>query len=359
MQLLIPLLSLAALSLFPASALADIKVIEADNLYLMGDNDSRIDARRISVQEAKRKALELAGTYVASLTEVKDYRLTKDEITAYTAGMVETEVIAEELRGTAARPELFTRVRCRIDMATVTDKLESYRENDELKAQAEATARENETLKRERDRLLALLDAEKNRDKTDATRKQLAAVLSQEEANDEVAKIWNRLAFRLANSDEEPGTDELRDAVGTLKNRLQADPKNTQARLLLAMVYHRQGDLPAAEQEAREGLALDPDSPQLRLKLGAILKNRKKFDEALEQLKQVERLWPDNPNLLFHIGMIHAAYDNCGKATSYLKKFLERADTAEPPVGERKKRRAIRAIRECDRGILEPRKQRR
>ena len=66
--------------LFSHAAVAEIKIIEADSAYLMGDNDSKIDARRIAVQEAKRKALELAGSYVESLTVVKNYQLTSDEV---------------------------------------------------------------------------------------------------------------------------------------------------------------------------------------------------------------------------------------------------------------------------------------
>ena len=68
-------------------AYAEVKIIEADSTFIMGDNDSKVDARRIATQEAKRKALELAGTYVESLTTVKNYQLTKDEVMSYTAGV--------------------------------------------------------------------------------------------------------------------------------------------------------------------------------------------------------------------------------------------------------------------------------
>ena len=97
---------------------------------MMGDNDSKIDARRIAVQEAKRKALELAGTYVESLTVVRNYQLTKEEIKAYTAGIVETEIIADEMRGTAQHPEIYIKTRCKIDTDTIAasiDRLPSKR----------------------------------------------------------------------------------------------------------------------------------------------------------------------------------------------------------------------------------------
>ncbi|MHB8846261.1 MAG: tetratricopeptide repeat protein [Nitrospirota bacterium] len=341
----------------PDAVRAEIKIIDAESTYVMGDNDSKLDARRISIQEAKRNALELAGTYVASLTEVKEFRLTKDEVTAYTAGIVETEVIAEEMHGSAERPEMFTRVRCRIDTSVLAHQIANYRENDDLKAQAEATARENAALKQERDRLLALLQSEKDRTKTGETKKQLDSVLSREESNAEVGKLWRRLAYRLGTG-REISKQEQSEATSALKAHLAADPRNTRAHLLLAMIYHNNGDLAAAEREAREGLVQAPDSPQLRLKLGAVLKERKKYDEALEELQKVEMVMPGNPNLLFHIGMIHAANDTCGKATSYLRKFISKAKHADPPISERKKQRAIKAIKYCERGELEPRRRR-
>lgn len=68
------------LILIPSLSLAETKTIFADHRYVMGDNDSKNDARRMCFLEAKRRALEKAGTYIESRTEVKDFRLTKDEI---------------------------------------------------------------------------------------------------------------------------------------------------------------------------------------------------------------------------------------------------------------------------------------
>src|SRR5512134_2082639 len=89
-----PVLFLAFL--LPRLANAEIKVIEADYTYALGDEDSRVDARRIATLEAQRKALEQAGIFVASLSAVKEYRLTGDQVTAYTAGIVATDIIIDE-----------------------------------------------------------------------------------------------------------------------------------------------------------------------------------------------------------------------------------------------------------------------
>ena len=74
---------------------AAIKEIEASGRYQLGDNDSKLDGHRLALMEAKRNALEKAGTYVESITEVKDYQLTRDDIRTYTAGIVEINETSE------------------------------------------------------------------------------------------------------------------------------------------------------------------------------------------------------------------------------------------------------------------------
>lgn len=77
------------------NANAEIKSIRATHTYNMGDNDSRNEARRICFLEAKRKVLEQAGTYIESRTEVRNYNLTKDEISAYSSALLRVETVNE------------------------------------------------------------------------------------------------------------------------------------------------------------------------------------------------------------------------------------------------------------------------
>lgn len=69
-------------------------MVHATGEYSMGDNDTRTDAKRLALLDAKRLALERAGTYIESITEVKNLALAKEEIRAYTAGIVEVVELA-------------------------------------------------------------------------------------------------------------------------------------------------------------------------------------------------------------------------------------------------------------------------
>ena len=94
MRVLFVIILLAALVL-PPVALAATKTITATHIYVMGDNDSRNDARRLCFLEAKRKVLEQVGTFVQSSSEVMNFQLTKDQMTSYSAAIVSVETVNE------------------------------------------------------------------------------------------------------------------------------------------------------------------------------------------------------------------------------------------------------------------------
>ena len=352
-------LTAMALLLQAAPAQAEVKVIEAANVYRMGDNDSRNDARRICIQEAKRRALELAGTYVSSLTQVRDFRLTMDEVTSYTAGMIATDIVSEEMRGSAEHPEIVVKVRCSIDTSVLLKQLGSFRENDELKAQLEAAARENEKLRKERDALIATMQGEKDKAKAEETRKQVSAVLSRQEGNDETMKYWRRLSTRVYDPAQHVDDAELAEATASLTRIANADPANGRARFLLASIYQRGKDYVAAEREIRSALEFSPNDPFLHLKLGALLKLDGKYDASLQELLIAEKGLGDHPSVLFNLSTAYYHLDNCTRATDYARRYFERIKRGDKPVNESMKKRAGQVLKNCDRGELEgPRRRR-
>jgi hypothetical protein len=64
------------------------RVIAATGEHRMGAHDTRSDAARIAIEDAKRQALEQVATYLESVTAVRNLDLTRDEIRTYSAGIV-------------------------------------------------------------------------------------------------------------------------------------------------------------------------------------------------------------------------------------------------------------------------------
>lgn len=88
-------MTLLAALVLPSVAFATSQTITATHTYVMGDNDSRNDARRLCFLEAKRKVLEQAGTFIQSSSEVINFQLTKDQMTSYSAAIVSVETVNE------------------------------------------------------------------------------------------------------------------------------------------------------------------------------------------------------------------------------------------------------------------------
>ena len=113
---------LAALTL-PTVVSAETQTLIATHTYIMGDNDSRNDARQLCFLEAKRKVLEKAGVYIESVSEVKDFQLTKDKITSFAAAILRVEIVKENFAFENGHNTLTLTVKSDVDGADVQMRL--------------------------------------------------------------------------------------------------------------------------------------------------------------------------------------------------------------------------------------------
>ena len=74
-------------------AFAEIKEIISEGTYNMGDGETPSVAESRALLQAKRVALEQAGTYVESWTKVENLQLTKDELQVLASGIMEVEFL--------------------------------------------------------------------------------------------------------------------------------------------------------------------------------------------------------------------------------------------------------------------------
>ncbi len=116
----------------PAFSYAEIKIFNETHKYIMGDNDSKNDARRICFLEAKRKILDRAGVYIESSTEVKNYQLTKDEISAYSGALLKVGIENEEWKLVGENMAVFLSVKAEVDTDSINKKLAEIKKDDDL-----------------------------------------------------------------------------------------------------------------------------------------------------------------------------------------------------------------------------------
>jgi tetratricopeptide (TPR) repeat protein len=83
----------------PFTSLATSRDFIENYTYRAGESDSKLTCRTVSLIEIKRLLLEKIGTYLESRTEMKDFKIEKDEIVALTAGVVKLEILDEKWNG--------------------------------------------------------------------------------------------------------------------------------------------------------------------------------------------------------------------------------------------------------------------
>ena len=96
------------LVLLPIFVSAEVYKVEATGEYIMGDNDTKIVARRLAIEQAKRSATEQIGTYLESKTVVRNNQLQKDEIRTYASAILKTNIISENISLLADKTTVLT-----------------------------------------------------------------------------------------------------------------------------------------------------------------------------------------------------------------------------------------------------------
>jgi hypothetical protein len=123
-----------------------IDTVYADYKYLMGDNDTKSDAKRICFIEAKRLCLEKAGTYVESNVKVENYQVTKDEIKTYSASILQVEIVEEETKIIGESMAIAMQVMAVVDLDFLDEQLKLIQINSDMKSTIDEEKKQEEDL---------------------------------------------------------------------------------------------------------------------------------------------------------------------------------------------------------------------
>lgn len=283
----LPLASLMAVVLATAApAWADVRTITATGEYRMGDNDTRTDAKRLALLDAKRLVLERTGTYLEGVTEVKNLQMTRDEIKTYTAGIV--EVLEQETRSMMEGETTVVRVdmTAKIDTDVVARQIEALRKNEHAKEELQQARTEAERLKQEveaKSRELAALTSKAGAEPLLKEREQAFAKL---DAQDLVVRAWRPVGSKGGFVEGEPLPEQDRaNMKAMLQRAVSLDPANARAHLTLGHLLQEEGNFKGAAREFRETLRLNPDLARAHAGLGRALLAAGRRDDAAREFR--------------------------------------------------------------------------
>jgi hypothetical protein len=161
-----PMLRKACLLLFvfiltPCISNAEIKTYIHTVKQSFGGSQSPDDARVGAIAKAKREVLEKAGTYLESLTIVRENVVEKDEILALAAGVLKAEIVSQKNFSTENTFGIVVKAKVDVDTSILEERirkllqdrslLEKYKENQkhekQLLTRIKELERENQKLK--------------------------------------------------------------------------------------------------------------------------------------------------------------------------------------------------------------------
>jgi tetratricopeptide (TPR) repeat protein len=115
---------------FCATALAEPETFETEGIFMLGDNDTIAQAREFALQDAKREALEKAGTYLSSATQVVNGTVTNDEINVIASGVIKLEeIISEETVVDGSQISVHVKARFVIESDDLQNKIEHLKQS--------------------------------------------------------------------------------------------------------------------------------------------------------------------------------------------------------------------------------------
>lgn len=275
---------------------ADGKVFPRDYTYHAGEADSKVTSRSVAMEQVKRLLLEEIGTYIESHTEVKNFELTKDQITALTAGIVRLKIVDEKWDG----EKYWLKAEIVVDPDDVTKKIDALRQDqvkmqelEDAKKRVEELLRENESLR-------------KSASKNDQASVQLyqANIKSLEAAE----------MIREAQSLVSAGN--MKKALELMNEAVSSEPKNNRPYGMRGFVLMKMGKKSEAINDFSKAMELKSDYAAAYCYRGHVYGSLREYEKSVADLNKCISL-DLKPN------QASVAYHARGLSYEFLKKYDE------------------------------------
>lgn len=264
---------------FSSGAKAEVKYFVKTAKAFIGDNQTKNDARMLATLEAKRMALEEAGTYVESLTIVKNAMVAKDEILAFTAGVAKTEILEERplIEGESFGIEVKAKVT--VDTSILAERIKRLREDRELLENNKQLINRNKDLEEELKQLRAELDRAKDRSEVKELQKKTEVFQERYTATEWFEKGYN--------------ADDLDKKIVYYSKAIELDPDFAEAYNNRGSAYKKKGEQGKAIRDYNKAIELKPNFAVAYYNRGTVYGEKGEQDRAIRDFNKAIELNPD------------------------------------------------------------------
>ncbi len=129
-------------------------ILNVGSEYVLGDSDTRIDARNIALQNAKLLASESAGSYIQSHTTIINDDISKSSVIVASSAVMKTHIKSEDFKFTYDnRTKIVLVAQVNIDKKSLFGKLDDITNDDSKREQVLALQDKNARLVKKLDQL--------------------------------------------------------------------------------------------------------------------------------------------------------------------------------------------------------------
>ena len=322
---------LIVLLVIPCISSAEIKTYTYTVKQPFGGSQSPDDARVAAIHKAKREVLEMAGTYIETLTVVKDHAVTKDEILALAAGVLKAEIISQESYatiddfGVIVVDAFGVIVVAKVDVDTsILEKRVKKLLQDRtlLKKYQESQQREKELLSKikkleEQNLKLLTSSAQEQKQKKDKLEKQFRKITA-----GLTAVEWTQKAFALWKGRE---YSDPRRALGYLDQAIRLDPNLAIAYMNRGAVYYDLRQYQRAIGDYDQAIRLEPTH--------AVAYNNRAIALRKQQPCFIATVAFGSPTES-HVSILRDFRDKCLVPCTFGRKFVDCYYKYSPPVAD-------------------------
>lgn len=261
------LLLALALSLLAGPALAQVKTFRKEVKQILGSAQSQDDARAAAVAKAKRDALEEAGMWLESVSEVRNANLVRDDVTALASGVTQTHIIEEQplVEGGVFAIRVVAEVT--VDNSGLGERVKRFLSDRQRMGEAQTLAEQNK-------RLLARLDdlERQMRNSKTASEQDRAAIRDAIEANsrDLKAREWFDKGYAALQNEQIPRGPKWKEAVEDFTQALRLAPNFLEAYINRGIAYQSLQQRQRAIEDYNQALRINPNSADAYANRGQI-----------------------------------------------------------------------------------------
>jgi tetratricopeptide (TPR) repeat protein len=280
---------IAALFLFyPSHGFTAVKEIVSEGTYNMGDGETPSVAESRALLNAKRIALEQAGTYVESYSKVKNFQLTEDEVKVLASGTIEVTILDKKRTIIGDGFRFWVKIKAMVNPDKMEEMARNVKEKSviedykKIQREYEKNQMEMEELKKE----LALAQGE-------TAKKKVQTRIAGEEKRFQANEWFEKGLRHTVGNEEDRGIQEYTNAIALNPDYAEAYNNRGIAYYNRGLDTSDQGQFEQAVKDFRKVIVLKPGSYSAYFAQGAIYIYQEEYDKAIGELNKAIAMDPD------------------------------------------------------------------